>query len=68
MRRGNLPAVIAVAALLLAWQLLCAVGWLPPYMLPSPMAVLRAFCSELPALWETPLSRCRRRFWACCWE
>ena len=52
MRKRNIPSVIAVAALLLIWQLVCMAGWLPPYMLPSPLEVLRAFAEELPLLWE----------------
>ena len=52
MRKRNLPSVTAVAALLLLWQLICTVGLIPSYMLPSPIKVLQAFVDELPLLWE----------------
>lgn len=52
MLKRNIPSITAVAALLLLWQLVCSWGWIPPYMLPSPMKVLQAFAEELPLLWE----------------
>ena len=52
MLKRNIPSVTAVAALLLAWQGICTLGWIPPYMLPSPVNVLQAFLSDLPLLWE----------------
>lgn len=51
MLRRNAPAITAVAALLLGWQLICTAGLVPAYMLPSPLDVVRAFAQELPALW-----------------
>lgn len=47
-----MPSVAAVAGLLILWQIVCAAGLVPPYMLPSPLEVLRAFAGELPILWE----------------
>ncbi len=52
MLKRNIPSITAVAALLLLWQLVCVLGLIPPYMLPSPMKVLQAFVDELPLLWE----------------
>ena len=52
MLKRNIPSVTAVAALLLAWQGICTLGWIPPYMLPSPVKVLQAFLGDLPLLWE----------------
>ncbi len=52
MLKRNIPSVIAVLALLLLWQLICMVGLIPSYMLPSPLNVLQAFVDELPQLWE----------------
>jgi ABC-type nitrate/sulfonate/bicarbonate transport system permease component len=52
MLKRNIPSVTAVAALLLVWQGICTLGWIPPYMLPSPVNVLQAFLSDLPLLWE----------------
>ncbi|MBR2080332.1 MAG: ABC transporter permease, partial [Oscillospiraceae bacterium] len=62
MLRRNLPSVTAVAAFLLLWQGICAIGLLPPYMLPSPVEVLRAFVSELPLLWENSLITLQEAF------
>lgn len=41
---------IAVAALLLIWQLLCTINILPSYMLPSPVNVVKAFVNDIPLL------------------
>lgn len=53
--KRNTPSIIAVLALLLLWQLVCTVGIIPTYMLPSPVKVLQAFADELPLLWENSL-------------
>ena len=50
--KSGLPAVCAVALLLLFWQGLCATGLVPAYMLPSPLDVVRALYSERALLWE----------------
>lgn len=39
-----------VAGLLLVWQLLCSLGIVPAFMLPSPLDVLRALIREFPVL------------------
>ena len=52
MWKRNIPSITAVVALLLLWQLVCTVGLIPDYMLPSPIEVLQAFRDELPLLWE----------------
>lgn len=44
------PAIIAVLLLFTVWQLVCASGLVPGYMLPSPIDVASAFIKELPAL------------------
>jgi len=62
MRRRNIPALIAVAALLSVWQLICMLELVPPYMLPSPIEVMRAFASELPLLWEHSLITLKEAF------
>lgn len=46
------PAVLAVALLLLLWQAVCSVNLVPGYMLPSPLAVARAFFADFPLLAE----------------
>ncbi len=62
MRRRNIPAVAAIVALLSVWQLVCAAELVPPYMLPSPPEVMRAFVSELPLLWEHSLITLQEAF------
>ena len=62
MPRRNLPSVTAVCVLLLLWQLVCTTGLVPPYMLPSPVKVLRAFVAELPLLWENSLITLQEAF------
>lgn len=52
MRRANLPACAAVALLLTLWQAVCSLGLIPAFLLPSPLAVAKAFITELPLLWE----------------
>ena len=44
------PALLAVALLLLLWELASVSGLVPRYMLPSPVDVGRAFIKDLPAL------------------
>lgn len=62
MPRRNIPSLVAIAALLLTWQLVCMSGLIPGYMLPSPVDVLRAFVSELPILWENSLITLQEAF------
>lgn len=62
MRKSNIPAIIAVVALLSVWQLICVLGLVPPYMLPSPFEVIRAFISEFPLLWEHSLITLKEAF------
>ena len=57
-----MPSVSAVAALLLLWQLICMLGLIPPYMLPSPVNVLQAFVDDLPLLWENSLITLQEAF------
>ena len=47
---NKLPAVLALAGIILLWQVLCSSGVLPAYMLPSPVAVVSAFFGDLPNL------------------
>jgi ABC-type nitrate/sulfonate/bicarbonate transport system permease component len=43
-------AVGAVAALIAVWQTISMTGMIPPYMLPGPAKVARAFISDFPLL------------------
>lgn len=47
---NKLPAVLALAGIILLWQVLCSSGVLPAYMLPSPVAVVSAFFGDLSNL------------------
>ena len=62
MRRRNIPAFIAVAALLILWQGVSMLGLVPAFMLPSPVEVVRAFVRELPLLWENSLITLQEAF------
>jgi len=62
MLKAKGPSVAAVAGLLVVWQLVCTVGLVPAYMLPSPVQVVQAFVSELPALWENSLITLQEAF------
>lgn len=42
----------AIVILLILWQIVSAAGWVPDYMLPSPVDVVKAFISEFPLLME----------------
>ncbi|MEG0319696.1 MAG: ABC transporter permease [Niameybacter sp.] len=46
--RGYTLAIIL--GILLMWQVACTLEWVPPYMLPSPMQVGKAFVTEFEAL------------------
>ena len=62
MFKRNLPSIAAVAALVLLWQTVCSLGWVPGYMLPSPVQVVQAFLSELPLLFENSLITLQEAF------
>jgi ABC-type nitrate/sulfonate/bicarbonate transport system permease component len=62
MLRRNIPAIAAVAILLILWQTVCTLGWVPSFMLPSPVDVVTAFISELPTLWENSLITLQEAF------
>ena len=62
MLKAKGPSVAAVAGLLILWQLVCTVGPVPSYMLPSPVQVLDAFFSELGALWKNSLITLQEAF------
>ena len=62
MLKRNVPSILAVAVLLTVWQTVCGLGWVPGYMLPSPLEVAGAFVSELPLLWENSLITLQEAF------
>ena len=46
-----IPAAV-ILALLLLWQLISELGWIPKFMLPSPLEVGKAFVSDFPLLMD----------------
>lgn len=48
----RLAAPVTLIVLLAIWQLVCAMGLIPGYMLPSPVAVVQALVSDWPLLCE----------------
>lgn len=50
MLKRNILSIITLATLLVLWQIVCAVGVVPAYMLPSPLDVAKAFISEFSLL------------------
>lgn len=46
MLKRNFPSFTAVALLLIIWQGVCLTGFVPSYMLPSPVEVVRAFAGD----------------------
>lgn len=53
--KSYLPAIVAVLAVLVLWQVLATSGAVPSYMLPSPAKVLAVFPTEGQLLWSHSL-------------
>lgn len=49
---SRINAIAAVLVILVIWQVVCMMGVVPGYMLPSPVQVMKAFISEFPLLME----------------
>ncbi len=47
---GKLAAPVTVIALIALWQLVCSVGLVPSFLLPSPVAVVEALVEDWPLL------------------
>ncbi len=47
---NKLPAAAALVLIVALWELLCVSGAVPTYMLPSPVAVVKAFIDDFPNL------------------
>lgn len=45
-------SISAIVLVLVIWQLICSMGFVDSFMLPSPVQVLKAFISEFPVLME----------------
>ena len=62
MLKRNIPSITAVTILLIIWQLICTMGLVPSYMLPSPIEVMQAFVSEFPLLLENSVITLKEAF------
>lgn len=49
---NNVSPILAIAFVLIMWQLLSATGIVPKFMLPSPLDVVMAFINDFPLLME----------------
>ena len=49
---NKIYSISAIAVILLLWQLICILGVVDSFMLPSPVQVVKAFFEEFPALME----------------
>ena len=49
---NKIYSISAIAVILLLWQLICTLGVVDSFMLPSPVQVVKAFFEEFPALME----------------
>ena len=50
--KNNIWSCSAVVLVLIVWQIICSVGLVESFMLPSPIQVVQAFISEFPMLME----------------
>lgn len=62
MLKRKIPSIIAVGAVLIIWQSVCAAELVPQYMLPSPLDVMRAFISDRQLLFEHSLITLKEAF------
>lgn len=49
---NKIYSISAIAVILILWQLICTLGVVDSFMLPSPVQVVKAFFEEFPALME----------------
>ena len=47
---SKIPPVIAIAVILVCWQMVCVLHIVPSYMLPSPVAVVKALFTDMPTI------------------
>ena len=45
-------SISAIAVILVTWQVICSLGMIDSFLLPSPVQVVKAFVEELPVLME----------------
>lgn len=60
--RSKAPALLAVVLLLCIWQAVSISGFVPGYMLPSPVDVVQAFFKERVLLWENAVITLQEAF------
>ena len=49
--------VCTIIVVLLLWQLVCMLGLVPDFMLPSPVDVVKAFINDFPLLMKHSVTR-----------
>lgn len=47
---NKLIPLFVIAGILVVWQIVCSIGLIPAYMLPSPLQVVKAFIGDFPLL------------------
>ena len=47
---SKIPPVIAIAVIFVCWQMVCVLHIVPSYMLPSPVAVVKALFTDMPTI------------------
>ncbi len=60
---GKLPAAAALILIVVLWEVICLSGAVPAYMLPSPVAVVRAFVSDFPNLMHHAATSLQEAAW-----
>ena len=51
-KKINIVPVVVIMLLLIIWQTACNLEWVPGYMLPSPVMVVKAFIADFPLLMD----------------
>ena len=55
-RRETVVPLVAMAALVAIWQLVCSLGLVPAFLLPSPVDIVIALVEDAPLLWGHTLT------------
>lgn len=63
---SKIPAAVALAVLFLAWLAVSELGIVPAYMLPSPIAVIRALVGDRNIIWMHAVVTLQEAFFGLC--
>ena len=58
-----MPSVLAIAVILIIWEMVCDFGIVPAFMLPSPVNVVKAFVNDIGLLWENAVITLQEAFY-----